>query len=142
MNFKRGRAREELEINLIPLIDVLLVILIFLMVTTTYNRYSQLNVQLPQAQGGNSEPQKPDLVVVTISKDGVISLGGKAFSGTSQSELAAMLKQEAEIHPRLSLELAADTQTPHGRVVFVLDAARQAGIHQLGIFTQTGIYRP
>jgi biopolymer transport protein ExbD len=137
VNFKRGRIREELEINLIPLIDVLLVILIFLMVTTTYNRYSQLGVQLPQAQSASPAPAQSDLLEVTVARDGAITVAGKPLGASNQSELVAVFKAALQTHPQLTLQLAADAQTPHGRVVFVLDAARQAGITHLGIFTQS-----
>jgi biopolymer transport protein ExbD len=136
VNFKRGRIREELEINLIPLIDVLLVILIFLMVTTTYNRYSQLGVQLPQAQSATPAPAQSDLLEVTVARDGAITVAGKPLGTSNQSELVAVFKTALQAHPQLTLQLAADAQTPHGRVVFVLDAARQAGVTHLGIFTQ------
>jgi biopolymer transport protein ExbD len=142
VNFRRGRKREEPEINLIPLIDVLLVILIFLMVTTTYNRYAQLGVQLPTATTALSQSQAEETVEVTITRDGAIQLAGKSYSGENQAELVAAFSQMLAQHPRIAVQLAADAAAAHGRVVLVLDAARQAGITRLGIYTQAGALRP
>lgn len=142
MNFRRGKTREEPEINLIPLIDVLLVILIFLMVTTTYNRYAQLGVQLPTASTATSRAPTADTIEVTVSREGVITLAGKSFSGNDQAQLVEAFKQLSQNHPQAQVELAADSAAAHGRVVFVLDAARQAGLTHLGIYTQSGLLHP
>ena len=85
MNFRRGLRRDEPEINFIPLIDLLLVILIFLMVTTTYSKFTELQVNLPSA-GADKPDQRPRELVVAISNDGRYLVDNKAVSfGSAQA---------------------------------------------------------
>ena len=75
MNFRRGREREELELNLIPLIDILIVVLIFLFLTTTYSRFSELQINLPTA-GGPKADEKPQVLNVAVDAAGKFAING------------------------------------------------------------------
>lgn len=137
MNFRRGRAREELEINLIPLIDVLLVILIFLMLTTTYSRFTELQVNLPAA---NAEKLKdrPAEVVVAVASDGRYSINRRLVDGRSVELLAGELIAAAAGRPDTVVIISADATAAHQSVINVLDAARRAGLQRITFATQTG----
>ena len=137
MNFRRHRRNEEPEINLIPFIDVLLVILIFLMLSTTYSRFTELQLTLPTA---NAEPmrERPGEVVIAIASDGSTRIGGRAVDGRSVEQLAAELRNAAGGRDDTLLIISADALTPHQSVVNVLDAARRAGLARLSFAAQTG----
>ena len=133
MNIRRGRPREEPEINLIPLIDVLLVILIFLMITTTYQRYSEMQINLPVGQG-DAVKQVPHSVVVTVAADGRMTVDHKPLAAGDDKDLLAALKQapvDAEV------VVSADGKATHQSVVSVMEAARSAGLSRLTFATQT-----
>jgi biopolymer transport protein ExbD len=135
MNFQRGRTREEPEINLIPMIDVLLVILIFLMVTTSYAKYSELQINLPQAGGEASASQvQPINVAVDATEHYAINNSEVRFSGVTS--LAASLKKAAgeQIDPVIVIN--ADAKTPHQAVINVMEAAREAGFGRITFATQ------
>ncbi|HEX5337593.1 MAG TPA: biopolymer transporter ExbD, partial [Gallionella sp.] len=126
MNFQRGQRREEPEINLIPMIDVLLVILIFLMVTTSYAKFSELQINLPQAGGEAAVAEaKPINVAVDASEHYAINSQGVNFTGVES--LAASLKAAAGDQADPTIVINADAKTPHQAVVNVMEAARQAG---------------
>src|SRR6266550_2184028 len=88
MNFRRGRARDEPEINLIPLIDILIVILIFLFLTTTYSRYAELQINLPQAAADRAQ-DKPSMLNVAVDSSGKYAINGDA-AATHQSVINVM----------------------------------------------------
>lgn len=135
MNFQRGQRREEPEINLIPMIDVLLVILIFLMVTTSYAKFSELQINLPQAGGEASVAQaKPINVAVDASEHYAINDQGLSFTGVNA--LAASLKSAAGDQTDPTIVINADAKTPHQAVVNVMEAARQAGFGRITFTTQ------
>jgi biopolymer transport protein ExbD len=135
MNFRRHLRRDEPEINLIPFIDVLLVILIFLMLSTTYSRFSELQLTLPSA---SAQPLRdaPAQVVVAIAGDGRTSIDRRAVDGRSVERLAAELGAAAAGRADAVVLIAADATTPHQAVVNVLDAARRAGLTRLVFATQ------
>ena len=137
MNFRRHRRNEEPEINLIPFIDVLLVILIFLMLSTTYSRFTELQLTLPTA---NAEPmrERPGEVVIAIASDGSTRINRRAVDGRSVEQLAAELRNAAGDRADTLLIISADALTPHQSVVNVLDAARRAGLARLSFAAQTG----
>lgn len=135
MNFQRGRSREEPEINLIPMIDVLLVILIFLMVTTSYAKFSELQINLPQAGGETTVAQpKPVTVAVDASEHYAINNQGLSFSGTEA--LAASLKTAAGDQTDPVIVINADAKTPHQAVINIMEAARLAGYGRITFTTQ------
>ncbi|OGS89556.1 MAG: biopolymer transporter ExbD [Gallionellales bacterium GWA2_59_43] len=135
MNFQRGHSREEPEINLIPLIDVWLVILIFLMVTTSYAKFSELQINLPQAGGETSTPQdKPVNIAVDASEH--YAIDGKATVFTGIEALAAAMKSAAGDQADPTIVINADAKAPHQSVVNVMEAARLAGYGRITFTTQ------
>jgi biopolymer transport protein ExbD len=134
MKFSRRRP-EEPEINLIPFIDVLLVILIFLMLSTTYSRFTELQVQLPTADAEKLR-DKPGEIVVSISGDGRYAINRKAVDGRSVERLASELTQAAGGRTDAVVIISADATAAHQTVVNVLDAARRAGLARLTFAAQ------
>lgn len=135
MNFRRRhRNSDELDINLIPLIDVLLVILIFLAATTTFTRISQLKVALPQASADASSDDKA--INIAVSQDGLYALDGQLISGRETADIAAALQNNVKTGPEATLVINADALSSHESVVRVMEAARQAGIHRVNFATQ------
>ncbi len=135
MNFKRGYDREAPEINLIPLIDVLLVILIFLMVTTTYARYSELKINLPTAAGEVS-PQKPRTIQVAVDALGNYQIDEKSVAASTEALSAAMAgiaKGDSEI----VVVINADSKATHQSVINIMEAARRAGLARITFATQS-----
>lgn len=136
MNFRKGRMREEPEINLIPMIDVLLVILIFLMITTTYNRFSGLKITLPATGNASRLAQGPESIEVNVHNNGVIEMNHRLLSTHTVAGLAAALKEAAQGRDEPVILIGADASATHGSVVAVMEAARQAGYHHLTVVTQ------
>jgi len=135
MNFRRGSVREEPEMNLVPLIDVMMVILIFLMVTTTYSRYSELQIELPTADAPPSadRPQQID-VAVTPAGRYVVNRAPVVFS--SAEAFANELKRAAGSNPDPMIVINADATASHQSVIHVLEAARFAGFGRVTFATQ------
>jgi biopolymer transport protein ExbD len=127
MNFSRGTSRDEPEINLIPLIDVLLVILIFLMVTTTYARFSELQINLPEAKGDSAQ-ESPMQIEIGVDAGGHYSINGKLVEAGSAAALAGLLKQSAADTTAPVVVINADARASHQSVITVMDAARRAGL--------------
>jgi biopolymer transport protein ExbD len=134
MNFHRQRP-DEPEINLIPFIDVLLVILIFLMLSTTYSRFTELQVALPTADAAKM-PERTDEVIVAVSADGRYSVRGQAVDGRSVERLADALSSAAKGRSDAMVVVSADALAPHQTVINVLDAARRAGLVHLTFAAQ------
>ena len=135
MNFQRGRAREEPEINLIPMIDVLLVILIFLMVTTSYAKYSELQINLPQA-GGEASVDKIKPINVSIDASARYAINSAEVNYTGIAGLSSALKKSAAGQADPVIVINADAKTPHQAVINVMEAARQAGYSRITFATQ------
>ncbi len=142
MNFRRNLQDDEPEINLIPLIDVLLVILIFLAATTSFNRYQQLKLTLPRATG---EATQQDAVHVAVSHDGLYAVDGQLLPGTTRADISDALRQltsspSGQSEPATPSErvliIDADAQASHAAVVRVMEAARAAGIERIHFATQ------
>lgn len=134
MNFRR-RGPDEPEINLIPFIDVLLVVLIFLVLSTTYSKYAELQIRLPLA---NAEPQRerPREVVLAIAADGRYAVDRQALEGRSVERLMQALQAATRGAQDPIVVISADASTPHQAVVTAMDAARRAGLQQLTFATQ------
>lgn len=135
MNFKRGYHREAPEINLIPLIDVLLVILIFLMVTTTYARYSELKINLPSAAGEQS-PQKPQSIQVSVDPSGRYQINEQNVDSTTEA-LVKSMSGIAKGNADMVVVISADAKASHQSVINVMEAARQAGLARITFSTQS-----
>ena len=136
MNFRRHRQHEEPEINLIPFIDVLLVVLIFLMLSTTYSRFTELRINLPAADAEKLR-ERPGEVVVSVSSDGRYAVNRQAVDGRSVELLSAELAAAAAGRPDTVVIISADAMAAHQAVVNVLDAARRAGLSRLAFAAQT-----
>ncbi len=136
MKFSR-RHMEEPEINLIPFIDVLLVVLIFLMLSTTYSRFTELQINLPAAEADKLR-ERPAEVIVAVASDGRYAINRKAVDGRSVEVLTAELTAAAAGRPDTVVIISADAMAAHQAVVNVLDAARRAGLVRLTFAAQTG----
>ena len=135
MNFQRRQAQEEPEINLIPMIDVLLVVLIFLMVTTTYAKFSELQINLPQANGETSK-EKPAQITVSIDAVGNYQVNANTINFTNVSNLAQVLKQATKGSADTVIIINDDAKATHQSVVNVMEAGREAGLTRITFATQ------
>ena len=136
MNFQRGREKEPLEINLVPLIDVMMVILIFLMITTTYNRYTELAINLPSADA-ERQPERSSEISVLVNAQGQYVINRKPVAYRGVDELAADLRRAAGTAKEPVIVISADAQATHQAVVRVMEAARLAGLTQITFTTQS-----
>ncbi|HNQ05115.1 MAG TPA: biopolymer transporter ExbD [Thiobacillaceae bacterium] len=135
MNFQRGARREDPEINLIPLIDVLLVILIFLMITTTYARFSELQINLPEARG-DSAKETPAQITVSVSEQGQYEVNEVVLAGVGVEGIVQALRAAAGGQKDPVVVISADARATHQSVVRVMDAARRAGFPRVTFVTQ------
>ena len=135
MKFSRRRL-EEPEINLIPFIDVLLVVLIFLMLSTTYSKFTELQVNLPTADAEKLR-DRPTEIIVAVSGDGRYSVNRSAVEGRNVDALSAALAAAAAGRSDAVVIVSADAASAHQSVVNVLDAARRAGLARLTFATQS-----
>jgi biopolymer transport protein ExbD len=135
MHFRR-REPEEPEINLIPFIDVLLVILIFLMLSTTYSKFTELQVTLPVADAEKLRDH-PREIIVAISADGHYAIDHKPIDGQNVEALVAELAASAQGANDVMVVISADANAAHQSVINAMDAARRAGLPRLTFATQT-----
>ena len=135
MNF-RPRAKEEPEINLIPFIDVLLVILIFMMLTTTYSKFTELQLTLPVADA-EQQRDHPKEVIVAVAADGRYAVNKAAVDGKGVDAVARALGQAAGAGRDSVVIISADATAPHQSVVTVMEAARRVGLSQITFATQS-----
>jgi len=135
VNFRRPRP-EEPEINLIPFIDVLLVVLIFLMLSTTYSKFTELQITLPVADADKSR-DRPHEIIVAVAADGRFSVNRKPVDGRSVESLAAELSAAAGGSTDMVVIVSADATVAHQSVINVMDAARRANLPKLTFATQT-----
>ena len=136
MNLRGNRARDDPEINFIPLIDVLLVILIFLMVTTTYQRVAELQITLPEADADQMK-QRPREINVGIDAQGRYLINKTVFTFSTAAALADALKQAAGDAKEPVVIINADANATHQSVIHVMEAARMAGYIHITFATQT-----
>ena len=134
MNF-RHRRREEPEINLIPFIDVLLVVLIFLMLSTTYSKFTELQITLPVA---NADAQRdyPKELIVAVSSDGRYAINKGAVDGRSVDALSQALADAAKGGKDMVVIISADASATHQSVITVMEAARRANLNHITFATQ------
>jgi biopolymer transport protein ExbD len=140
MNFRKGRSREELEINLIPFIDVLLVILIFMMVTTTYSKFTALQITLPTADADKAV-DRPFEINVGVDAQGHYAINNAQVSATDSVALADELKKAANDKGQSNKDpvivINADALATHQTVINVLEASRLAGFDKVTFAAQT-----
>lgn len=135
MNFRRGSHREEPEMNLVPMIDVLLVIVIFLVVTTTYSRFSELKINLPTADA-NAPTDRPDQINVAITSQGKYIVEKVTVPATDPAVIAAELKRAAKSNADPTIIINADANATHQAVINVMEAARLVGFGRITFTTQ------
>ncbi len=134
MNFRNG-SREEPEINLIPFIDILLVVLIFLMLTTTYNKFAELQVSLPVADAEQLR-EAPKEIVVTVAQDGRYAVNRQLLEGQAVDTLVRAMTDAAAGQSNPVVIVSADAAATHQAVINVMDAARRSGLNQITFATQ------
>ncbi len=131
----RRRTRSEVSIELAPLIDVVFLLLIFFMVSTTFIRQSELSVELPEADS-QQQQLDDDIVEVTISADGEYAVNGRMLVDNSLATLMRALSDSKNADSRRKLVINADANARHQSVVRAMDAAGQLGLTQLSITTR------
>lgn len=136
MNFRKGRREDYPEINLIPFIDILLVIVIFLAVTTTYARFAELKINLPTSSAAQT-PNPPKQIEVAVAENGRYQINSSAIGEASVEQLAAALKQAAAPLNEPVVVINADARAAHQSVVNVMEAARRVGLTRITFATQT-----
>ena len=136
MNFGRTRGREDPDINLIPLIDILIVILIFLFLTTTYSRFAELQINLPEAAAEKST-DKPAVLNVAVDSSGKYAINGVATPFGNAGTFANALRDAAKGSKEPVVAISADAAATHQSVINVMEAARIAGYTHISFTTQT-----
>lgn len=139
MNFQRGKQNNDPEINLIPMIDVLLVILIFLVVTTTYSKFAELEISLPEtsAEQVDKNIEKPNNIDITVSALGDYTINRVAIKSASIESLRDALMAAAKDQPDPFIIINADAKATHQSVITVMEAARLAGYNKITFTTET-----
>jgi biopolymer transport protein ExbD len=127
MKFRKPTV-DPIEINLTPMIDCLLFLVVFLLISTTFNKYSRLNLVLPQATGTP--------VTKTVQADGRYSVNGQDLGGQGEAELSAAIRQAAKGDLQRQLVIAADGKATHQSVVRVMDVAGKLGLMNINISTR------
>jgi biopolymer transport protein ExbD len=135
MNFRRGREREEIELNLIPLIDILIVVLIFLFLTTTYSRYAELQINLPEAAAERAA-DKPQTLNIAVDAQGKYSINGAQTAFGSTQAFANAMREAARGAREPVVAISADAAATHQSVVNVMESARLAGYNHISFTTQ------
>jgi biopolymer transport protein ExbD len=135
MHFRR-KTNDEPEINLIPFIDVLLVVLIFLMLSTTYSKFTEMQLTLPVADT-DAQRDYPKELIVAVGADGNYSVNHNALQGRSLENVAAALSEAAKGAKETVVVISADANARHQSVVTVMEAARRVGLNQITFATQS-----
>lgn len=136
MNFRPRHANDEPEINLIPFIDVLLVVLIFLMLSTTYSKFTELQVKLPVADT-SAQRDYPKEVIVSVSSDGRYAVNKTPVPGRTLDALSQAITAGAKAGKDTVIIISADANATHQSVVTVMEAARKTGLSQITFATQS-----
>ena len=134
MKFTKRKV-EPPEINLIPFIDVLLVVLIFLMLSTTYSKFTELQIKLPAADAEKSKDH-PKEIIVAIGSDGRYAVGKQAVNDKGVQPMAALLREAAGGAKNTVVVISADALATHQSVITVMEAARLAGLSQITFAAQ------
>ena len=135
MNF-RARTTDEPEINLIPFIDVLLVVLIFLMLSTTYSKFTEMQLKLPVADTDAQRDYAKELIV-SVSADGAFSVNRVPVAGRTLENVAMAMTEGAKAGKDTVVIISADASAKHQSVVTVMEAARRSGLNQITFATQS-----
>jgi len=135
MNFRRGRMREDPDINLIPLIDILIVILIFLFLTTTYSRFAELQINLPEAAADRAT-DKPQMLTIAVDALGRYAINGITTNYNDPQQFANALRDAAKGAKEPVIAISADQKATHQSVINVMESARLAGYNHISFTTQ------
>ena len=135
MNLRPERTDERVDINLTPLIDVVFLLLIFFMVSTTFDRHANLKVELPEASAKQQKQQVEEPLVLAIDAEGNYFINNRQVVNTTLDTLKTALQKSVADRKDVSLVLRADAKTPHQSVVRAMDAASQLGLTRLSIAT-------
>ena len=133
MRFRKPTV-EPLEINLTPMIDCLLFLIVFLLLATSFNHFSRLNIILPEAEGVALTEEK-NSIEVAVQEDGSYLVNGITLASSNEAELTSMLQQEAGSHRDMLFVIAADANATHQSVVRVMDIAGKLGFLNINIST-------
>ena len=136
MNFRRFHTREDLEINLIPLIDVLLVILIFLMITTTYSKYAELQINLPAADA-QKLLERPNELNISVNVGGQYTINRRPVVFHDATEFSNQMRRAAGELKDPVVVISADANATHQSVINIMEASRLAGYSHISFATQT-----
>src|SRR3954467_15799797 len=136
MDFQRGKQKEPLEINLVPLIDVMMVILIFLMITTTYSKYTELQITLPTAEA-EKQLERSNEIPILVNAQGQYVIHRTPVVSRSVEQLADELRRAGGTLKEPIVVISADAGATHQSVVRVMEAARLAGLSQITFTTQS-----
>jgi biopolymer transport protein ExbD len=136
VNFQRGKEKEPLEINLVPMIDVMLVILIFLMISTTYSKYTELQINLPSAQA-ERQLERPNEITVLVNAQGQYVVNRTAVPFRTVEQLADELRRAGAPLKEPIVVISADAAATHQSVIRVMEASRLAGLSQITFTTQS-----
>ena len=134
MNLRPG-PKEPVDINLTPLIDVVFLLLIFFMVSTTFNRDSELSIELPAATA-EAQKRKPESIEVAIDAQGRFYVNGRQLLNTQSNTVRQALRNAAGDNDSPPVIISADAKTPHQAVVQIMDAARELGFVRLTFATR------
>ncbi|MBL4827488.1 MAG: biopolymer transporter ExbD [Spongiibacteraceae bacterium] len=135
MQFKR-QINNEVSVNLTPLIDVVFLLLIFFMVSTTFTNETHLSLDLPEANG-EPNPERTNAVEIVIDRNGQYTVNGRSIVNTQLNTLITALKDVSQGDSTLALVITADAKTPHQAVVTAMEAAGQSGFATLSLTTKT-----
>lgn len=127
MNFQRGKKSDEFEINFIPLIDVLLVIIIFLIVSATFSRVNELQINLPSSETAVPQEDKPLVISVGVYANGRYVVNGQDLQDKTTDAISLALKKAVGDGKDPTIVIEADAEATHQSVIKVLDASRKAG---------------
>jgi biopolymer transport protein ExbD len=134
MKFRKPRV-EEISINLTPMIDCLLFLVVFLLISTSFNKYSRLNLVLPQATGV-PEVNRPRKVEVGVDQKGAYTVNGKSLADDSEDDLRAAIETASQGDHTRPLVIAADGRTSHQSVVKIMDVSGKLGFININISTR------
>lgn len=140
MRFRKPTV-EPLEINLTPMIDCLLFLIVFLLLATSFNHFSRLNIILPEAEGVALTEEK-NSIEVAVQEDGGYLVNGITLASSNEAELTSMLQQEAGSNRDMLFVIAADANATHQSVVRVMDIAGKLGFLNLNISTVVPLGQP
>ncbi len=135
MKFRRA-SEDSLDLNLVPLIDCLLFLIVFFMLTTSFTKASQLQISLPEAKGEASAQTPPRSIEVAVSASGDFAVNGQLLASKQATSLRSAIEKASEGSRDIPFLISADGNTPHQSVVTVMDVAGQMGFQSLSISTR------